>query len=271
MRGTSPRSVQEFFDRSGCPFTIVLIAINVIVFFVVAGVSHGANPFEWLVFWAPEWPRHFWTAVTWPLYGGGHPINVLFGCMWAFWVCGSLERSWGLRTFAVFFAIVSAIMAVSLWIGNQMLRPEMGVAPLAGLWMGIAAPTVAWCAINSRETICLWGFIRIPAPLLSALTCVVVWYEMGGGAIGLFPLAACAAAYWYATSGRITFRGYAPVSRFGRPGGSNRPHLRMETFDRESVSSGPRWSPLHVYRAWQEKRKLEQLWKRSFKDQDKRD
>ena len=95
-------SIRKFFYGGGCPATMALVAINVMAFFTGAVVQVN-NPFRYLVFTTTAWPERFWTLFTWPLVGGGHPIWLLFACAWAYWVCGSLERSWGTRTFLAFF------------------------------------------------------------------------------------------------------------------------------------------------------------------------
>ncbi len=252
------QKVQRFVTQTGAPVTVTLIALNVISFFW-SGIAPASSPAYWLGFNSLHWMQYPWTLLTWPLAGGGHPINVLFSCLWAFWMCGSLERSWGLKTFLGFFFGCAALMAVSVWIGGILLGfPSI---PLAGLYFAIAPATVAWCVVNSRESICFYGGLcRIPAPVLLALTLVFVWYELGAGAMGLFGLVACGTAYLYARYGRSMWRGYAPA-RSKTP-----PPLRMYDEDRVPARSGlSGW-----FRAKQEQRKLEKLWKNSTKDDDKR-
>src|SRR5438874_5790441 len=206
MYSSPQRRLQDFFFKGYIPVTMTLIAANVISWFSGATLQ-GRDPFHtWLMFFTPAMPERFWTIVTWPLVGAGHPINVLFACLWAWWACGSLERSWGSRAFAAFFAAVSAITALTLWMGARMLGSG---GFLAGLWMGVAAPTVAWCTINRREVVNLYGMIPIPAPFIGWLAVVLVWYEVGPPLLGLFALSGCAAAYWYAMNGRYLYQGYA--------------------------------------------------------------
>lgn len=247
--------VQRFITTTGAPATITLIALNVISFFC-GEILRASNPFQWLAFNSLQWPQRFWTLFTWPLAGSGHPFNLLMMCLWAWWVCGSLERSWGLKTFLGFFFGCAALTALSVWIGGMVLGVPF--VPLAGLYIAVAAPTVAWCVINAREAIMLYGIFRIPAPVLLALTLVVVWYDLGSQIMGLFGLAGCGAAYLYARYGRSMFRGYAP-SRSKTP-----PPLRLYDEDRVSTRGGlAGW-----FRAKQEQRKLEKLWKNSTKNDD---
>lgn len=263
MYGSPQRRVQDLFFKGHMPVTMALIAINVISWFSAATL-HGNDPFtNWLAFLSPAFPERFWTIVTWPLVGAGHPINLLFACLWAWWVCGSLERSWGSNTFALFFAAVSALMALSVAIGTRLLGLP---ALLMGLWMAVAAPTVAWCAINRREVVNFWGMLPVPAPFVGVLAVVLVWYEVGPPLLGLFALSGCAAAYWYAMNGRYLYQGYARRGRpWDRPASSSRgpsggPNLHLREFDRES-SGG--FSPLKWYRDRQQRRKLEKLFKES--------
>lgn len=267
MYGTSQRQVRNFFFGSGAPATITLIAFNVVSFFAGA-ILQSANPFVWLAFTTTLWPQNFWTLVTWPLMGGGHPITVLFAALWAFWVGGSLERSWGTRTFLTFLGAVSALTAFTVWIGSRLLGVPSG---MAGLWLAMAAPTIAWCVINPREVIRLYAVLPIPAKWLAILTMVMLWYEMGPPVLGLFALSGCAAAYWYAQHGRTGYRVQAnPRGRWGNaPGETGKPPLRFRDFDREPPAARG-LNPLDKLRAWRQRRQLEQLWKRSgFSDDEK--
>ena len=247
--------LQRFIATTGAPVTVTIIALNVVSFFC-GEILRASSPFHWLTFNSMLFPQRFWTLFTWPLAGGGHPFNLLLMCMWAFWVCGSLERSWGLKTFLAFFFGCAGLMALSVWIGGGLIGVPL--IPLAGLYLAVAAPTVAWCVVNAREAIMLYGVFRIPAPVLLALTLVVVWYELGSGVVGLFGLISCGVAYWYARYGRFMLRGFAP-SRSQSP-----PPLRILDEDRVSSRGGlAGW-----LRAKQEQRKLEKLWKNSTKNDD---
>lgn len=246
--------LQRFVTTTGAPFTVTLIALNVISFFC-GEILRASSPFNWLLFHPLIGLQRFWTILTWPLAGGGHPFNLLLTCLWAFWACGSLERSWGLKTFLGFFFGCSALMAISVWIGALLGYPAV---PLAGLYFAIAAPTIAWCVVNARESILLYGIFRIPAPAILALTLVVTWYELGSGVSGLFGLISCGAAYLYARYGRYMWRGYAPAR------GKTPPPLRILDADRVPARGGlAGW-----FRARQEQRKLEKLWKNSTKNDD---
>ena len=253
MYNSPQQRIQRLFSTTGAPATIILIAINVISFFC-GGALGPATPFRGLLFIGALWPHQVWTALTWPLVGGGHPFALLMVCAWAFWVCGSLERSWGTRTFLGFFFASAALMALSVWAGGHLLGYS-GIG-LAGLQFAIAAPTVAWCVLNSRETINLYGVLPIPAPWILALTLVIVWFELGAGVIGLFGLIPCGVAYAYARYGRTPWRGYAPA----RP---NVPPLRFSDPDRVTARG-----PFGWFRARREQRKLEKLWKNSTKGDD---
>jgi hypothetical protein len=180
-------------------------------------------------------------------------------------VCGSLERSWSTRSFAALFCASTALTALCVLLGGMLLHMPVG---LSGLWIALASPTVAWCAINRREEISLYMVLKIPAPFLAVLTMVFVWFEVGPPLLGLFALIPCAVAYWYTTQGRYAFQGY-PSSRDRPRQAVGRPALRLHDFEREEpVKRGA--SPTSWFRAWQEKRKLEKLWKRSFGDNDDR-
>jgi hypothetical protein len=265
MYNTPQRNVQQFFDQHRCPVTIGIIAFYIVAFILLAC---GAKSLLVLAFTSPGSLSHPWTYVTWPLLPADpigradNPINVLFACWWAFWVGGSLERSWGARTFAVFFFCTVAVSAIGVALGGQILH-QGGI--LVGLWAGIAPPTIAWCYINRRQTVKLWAIVEVPAWFIAVFTLVVFWYNVGvvfdEPALGICGLLGCLAAYLYARYGLQAFQGYAanPVFRANR-----RPKLRVDNTSREPEQATTGISLLRHYRAWQDRRKLERLWKRSM-------
>jgi membrane associated rhomboid family serine protease len=260
---------------AGIPATMTLIAANAITFlasFFTGGWARG-GPFWWLVFTSDTWPQNFWTLITWPLVAPVDLIGLLFGGIWAYWIGSSLERAWGTRAFLVFLVALSALTALTLWMGGRLLGVPVAAQ---GLWLAIAAPTVAWCVLNQREVIRLYAVIPIPAPLLAWLTVALTWFQVsmqgGNPFLGAFALSGCAAAYWYAKNGRYAHRGYARTGgRFGgAPATGGSPPLRFRDFDRDPpVARG--FDPVRGLRSWWQRRQLEKLWKRSgFSDPDEK-
>lgn len=262
MYGSPPRRAQNFFLSSGIPATMFLIAANVVTFLVGFFTIRGGSPFEWLVFTNQTWPTYFWTLLTWPLVAPVDLIGLLFGGLWAYWIGGSLERSWGTRPYLLFLIVTSVLTALTLWVGGLLLNASFAAQ---GLWLAIAAPTIAWCVANAREVIRLYAVIPIPAPVLAWLTIALTWFQIsmssGHPLLGAFALSGCAAAYWYAKHGRYAARGHGRSTPFG---GLRRPEppLRFRDFDRDPpVARGfnlKRWLDSRKQR-----RDLENLWKRS--------
>ena len=254
---------RRFFLRGGNPLTLAIIAVTVVTWFINLSVPAGLAPAHFLAFSSATWPLPFvWTPITWPLAAVGSPINVLFGALWFFTFAGSLERSWGTRTFGLFFAAVSIVSALTYGLGGLLLHSAV---TLTGLWVAVAAPTVAWCVINRRESINIWGVLPVPAPLIAVLAVVLVWYQAGAafGAplLGLFALSGCGAAYWYANGGRSLVDSYRP----NRP--TVAPNPRFRDIGRDSPSRRGAEMP---WSAWLRKRreaeqikKLDDLWRRS--------
>lgn len=271
MYGTPQRRAPQNFQwASGIPVTITLIAANAVTFLIGFSTFNrgGAGPgglLSWLVFSSLTWPTDFWTPVTWPLVAPIDLIGLLFGGLWAYWMGGSLERSWGTRAFLLFLAATSALTALTLYGGGMLL----GVPVIArGLWLAIAAPTIAWCVLNAREVIRLYAVIPVPAPILAWLTIGLTWFQVsisgGHPLLGLFALSGCAAAYWYARNGSRFFGGLG-VGKRGEP------PLRFRDFDRTPAArrgfSLRRWLDER-----RQRRELEKLLKRSgFSDPDERD
>lgn len=254
-----------FLKKSYVPVTLTLVIVNVVAWFCAAALG-SANPFRWLAFDTLSWPLpHIWSVVTWPLNGAGHPLSLLFGCLWFYQFGGSLERSWGSRSYAGFLAAVCALTAVSVWVGAHLIG---GVSVLSGLWLAAAAPTVAWTVLNRRETVNLY-FFPIPAPALAALACAVLWYEVGPPFLGLFALAGCAAAYWYAAKGRYAFGVTRRFENERRPGSAHPPIGRDGTPTQNGAQKG--FNLLRWWKDRQERKRLEDIFRRSgFTDDERR-
>lgn len=262
--GGRTEDIRQFFLRGGTPVTLGLIIANVITFFLLAS-GVGASLVRLLAFSSGEWPRLFWTPVTWPLVGAGDPISLLFSLGWFYTFGSSLERSWGARVYGLFVVAMAVITALGVWIGG--LIPGVGGAVIAGLWTLGGVLTVAWALTNRSETINFWG-LPLPPPALILLGCAIVWYDAGARLIGLFALAGCAAAWWYVTQGRSSSYldgGWGS----GRRRSAAPPNLRFRDFGsetRETVDGSPArrgWSPARWWRERQERRRLEAMFRRS--------
>ena len=222
------------FQASGTPVTYIIIAGNSLTFLAsFVGMGSGFSPM-FLAASSLTFPMLPITAVTWPLVSTTDPIGLFFGVMWALWVCGSLERSWGSQVFAWFVVALSAITTLACWGLGALLHAPFG---LAGLWMGLAAPTVAWCYINRREKVSIYFIFKIPAPWLGAITVASFVYQIavtGGSPImGIAGLVSPALAYWYASGARFTLGKARSKSRFDgfenevRDGESGNPIARL--------------------------------------------
>ena len=198
-------NVRDTFTASGIPVTITVIAGAILAFFL--SFAALGTPFNVsLLKVSPEtFPSIPLTIVTWPLIGNNDLISTLFSVMWAFWVCGSLERSWGSQVFGIFLVGTNAITVLSCWLLGNLLGSTF---MLSGLMLGLTASTVAWCYINKREHVTIYFFFKIPAPWLGALSVAYSVYTLGvtGGSnlIGLAGLVSPAIAYWYASGARFS-------------------------------------------------------------------
>ncbi len=267
-------AIRRFFTQGGTPFTFGLIAVSVVLYFVSLAARGGLM--VWLLFSTTEWPTRFWTALTWPIANGGpggmgDPLSLLFAAGWTFLFLGSLERSWGTRDTATFFAATTFLTAFGQWLGS--LIP--GIAPggyLFGLWAAVGPAAVAWSIANRREQVTLF-FLPLPAFVFGILGAAMVWYyggaALGAPLLGLFALAGCAAAYWYANGGRYLLAS-SGTTRGGGSGAGNADRFRdlNRTRDRrananEGGGAGGGLNPVKWWRDRQERKRLEDIFKRS--------
>ncbi|MGH2348983.1 MAG: DUF1751 domain-containing protein [bacterium] len=185
-----------------CPVTWALIGANAFTF-LTAFLGFGGL-WSRLVFHPAGFASAPWTALTYPLVAGGQVLWLLIGG-YIFWLFGgSLERAWGRRDYLLFLALVAAVPAVALWLGGAVTGQ---VVALSGLWLPLAASTVAWATINPAERMLLYFVIPIEARWLGILVAVLVVFSYPFP-LGVFALTGCAAAWWYVRQGRYgLFRG----------------------------------------------------------------
>jgi hypothetical protein len=193
---------RPFHLPGDCPVTWAIIAANVLTFltgFLGSGGVWNSLVFTSVGFWSAPW-----TALTYPLVAGGQILWLLLGG-YVFWLFGgSLERAWGRRGYLVFLALATAIPALALWVGGA-VTGRMVV--LNGLWLPLAASTVAWATINPGERMLLYFVIPIEARWLGILVAVLVVFSYPFP-LGVFALTGCVAAWWYVRQGRYgLFRG----------------------------------------------------------------
>ena len=235
--------MNSFRLPGGCPVTWAVLASNVVSFL---------TSFLGVVAWAPLVFRSFtiwsapWTVLTYPLVFDGHILWLLLGG-YVFWLFGgSLERAWGRRDYLVFLALVSAAPAAAVWIGGALTG--RGVV-LSGLWLPLAAATVAWATINPNERLLMYFVIPIQTRWLAVLVAVLVAFSYPFP-MGVFALAGCGVAWWYVRQGRYGgLRGRSPAEwaparpRRGRP--------------------SPVLNPLAWWRRWRLRRQFRRLIDRS--------
>jgi len=202
-----------------CPVTWVLILANLCTFLLGFLGYPVPDAFAFHTLFPLARP---WTFLTYPLVGADSVVGVLLSA-YVFWLFGgSLERAWGARDYLVFLGLTALATALSLWIGAALL--DRG-AVLGGLWMPVAAATVAWATLNPYERILVYFAIPVEGRWLGVLAGVLVFFSFRFP-MGLFALAGCGAAWWYARGGRFAA------------------------------------NPLAAYRQWRRRREFRRLWGR---------
>ncbi len=199
-----------------CPLTWAVIGLNLLTFLLdFAGFLAPARlGFDSLSFLARPW-----TGLTYPLVGTG-PILALLVGSYAFWLFGgSLERAWGGRDYLLFLALASLTSALGLWVGAILLGR---VVFLSGLWMPLAAVSVAWSVIHPYERLLVYFAIPLEGRWIGLLATVFVFFSFPFP-LGLFALSGCAFAWWYVRAGRYGWL-TTPLESFRR--WRRRRHLR---------------------------------------------
>ena len=270
MRYNSPNSpidsLRDFVTRGGIPVTMTLIIVNVVLFFAAFFSPNAAGPLleRFLTFQSPDWLAMPWTLLTYPLFSGGL-FSLLFGCLFFWFAGGSLERSWGSGRFAGFLAGITVATSLSFALGGLIFHRPTPL--LAGLSLPLDATIVAFCMLNPEEGF-RYFFFTIRAKYIALI--VTVWTLVSYGPIfGVFACGGIVAAFLYVKYGRS----WNGIGSYQMPRRVSRgPDLRMDsrparpafrtTLDgspaqRSAFDFAGRWKD------WQERRRLEKLWKNS--------
>lgn len=276
MRYNSPNSpidnFQRMLSRGGAPVTMALLLVNAATFllaFMFPSVMQFF--FSWLMFQTPMAFLKPWTLLTYPLVyldatAQGF-FNFLFGGFTIWSLGGSLERSWGSRKYAVFFFAMGAISALCLLLGSIVLQTPDG---LFGFFLPLACCIIAFCMIQPEQSVQVFLF-PVRAKYFAVIVTLFTWIYVGQGGhalLGLFALGGLLASLLY-----VRYARFYSLPRANNPSRAARgPDLRMDsrparpafrtTLDgspaqRSTFDIAGRWKD------WQERRRLEKLWKNS--------
>ena len=282
MRYNTPNTpidtMRDFVTRGGIPVTMTLLIISVALFLASFFTSEALTPV--LLNYVAFTPSHIlhapWTIFTYPVVSVGF-LNLLIGGFFLWLAGGSLERSWGSARYAAFFFSLSAVSALSLLLGyffaSHTPLPAflLGSGPL--LMLGFSLPLsgmiVAFCMLNPEQTIMLYFF---PVRAIYVAWIITLWTYFSGGMGPILNLFACGGIF--AAALYIKFgRSWGNIGSYSTPSRTFRgPDLRMDTRPqrptfRTTLDGSPRRrSTMDIagrVKDWQERRRLERLWKNS--------
>lgn len=118
-----------------------------------------------------------WTLVTYPFFNGliQEFISLIFGLLWLWFIGGSLERSWGSKTYGLFLFLTTLVTGVAMSLtGLIHLAPYTSVY---GLWLPLVGLTWAWAEISPDQEVLFWGFIPIKARWLAWISAAIVFFS----------------------------------------------------------------------------------------------
>jgi len=260
---------QRLLFRGGIPVTTALLLVNAATFLLAFMLPPLMQFFaQWMTFSTTDVLLKPWTLLTYPLVyldaSAQGFFNFLFGGF-LFWSAGgSLERSWGSQKYGVFFFVMALISALCLLLGAVLLHQPDG---LFGFFLPMACCVIAFCMIRPGETIQFF-FFPMPAKYFAVILTLFTWIYVGQGnraLLGVFALGGLLASYLYVRYGRS-------LSGAGSFGGSRGPDLRMGSRSarpafRTTLDGSPQSRRFFDFagrwKDWQERRRLEKLWKNS--------
>jgi len=284
MRYNTPSSpldnLRDFVRRGGTPVTLALLAANIVTFLAGFFSPRIVLPLlaNYGVFDLSNVAHAPWTLLTYPLISMPS-FSIMLVVYWVFfWLTGgSLERGWGSARFALFFFAVTLASSLSLLAGGLLLRHE--IMPLHDIFLPLTGLVVAFCMLNPEQQMTVY-FFQVRARYLAIGMTAFTYLTYGnpnalGPILGLFALGGIAAAYLYVRFARP----WAGIGSYGGSRGGSQasfrgPDLRTDSRDARpafrttTTPDGSRRgrSPLDLagrWKDWQERRRLEKLWKNS--------
>lgn len=181
---------QPVWSESNAPLTLALIVItSVICLLSFFGAPQIAGA---LSFIPPDDLRQPWRLLTYPL-STVEPIGMLFYGLLLWWVGASLERSWGTKFYAAFFASMTVITAVGVTLGSLLLHIPVAV----GYYLPMSALFFAWCCLNPGQEVRVWGIIPVLAKWMAVAEVLIIFFSYGrpNPLMGVFALTGCGAAF----------------------------------------------------------------------------
>jgi membrane associated rhomboid family serine protease len=181
----------DWFYEGGFPLTKAILATALFIF-VLNSFVPAVIPL--LAFIAPDSLRQPWTLITYPLLTTD-PIGFLWYGLLMWWVASPIERSWGTRVYAIFFAAMAVLTALSLTAGAFIL----GTNVIVWNYLPLAALLVAWCTMNPEQDMCIWGILTVKLKWIAVAAVFVVFftYVRQNPFLGLFAVVSCAASYFW--------------------------------------------------------------------------
>jgi membrane associated rhomboid family serine protease len=270
-RSSSPfEQVGNYLRRSQTPVTLTIIGVAIVLFLVSFFTRGSLILFSYLMLATPITTKADVVALfTYPFLNPYY-LTIIFASLWMFWVGGSLERSWGSGKFAAFFFAVTVVSGLGLELGTLITHEPSFI--MGGLWIPVTALTVAWAAINPTQTVLAMGIVPIQARWIAIFEVGMIYfvYYEGAPVPGLFVLLGSLMAYLVVKFGIMT-----GMPSYRRPSGPDLRIISGGQSKRPLDDAGLRvsYNPVNRFRAWQQKRKLANLFKNgefSDRDDDKR-
>ncbi|HWP31957.1 MAG TPA: rhomboid family intramembrane serine protease [Fimbriimonadales bacterium] len=193
-------AIYNFLYRSGSPFTYIVLGVVCLAFLLFWLGSGNPETYAFVksTFFTPsEFLRKPWTIFTYWIFTADLGLLLFIG-LGLYFFASSLEREYGTKRFALAFSGLVLICPISFWLGYLF---GVGDVPLMTVGLPVAGCLVAWAARHPHSKILLFMVVPIEARWVGWLTVIGVGIGYGWGhplfsIFALLPLGLC---YLYAT------------------------------------------------------------------------
>ena len=156
------------------PVTIATIILAGVAF-VTIWATRNADLVRQVVFFSDSWLARPWSLVTYAFVEIDF-IRIVFSALMAFFFMGALERAWTRESFLPCYLLFLVVPPLTLWLGGLVAGVPTSAA---GLWLPVAAWTVAFGSYRPQTTILVFGIIPVRAMYIAWFAALAVVFEHG--------------------------------------------------------------------------------------------
>lgn len=166
----------RFINEGAIPFTklvLVLSGLSFVLTLVINSIM-GIDLTGFFALVPVKLPLYFWTFLTYPLVNPDF-LSLIFSGLWLWFIGGSLERTWGTRTFTSFCLLVTLVTGGAMALAA--IITKISYYRIIGLWLPLVGITWAWAKVYPEREVLFWGIFPIKAIWLAWIDAGITFFN----------------------------------------------------------------------------------------------